>query len=412
MAMVGLVTWRDTFRKMRTVACLAVLVASTSAGATPRTGLSSMTVEGSVIDTSARWSADGSRIVTTSVVRTAAGDVSVSQLGGHVDGLTMRTFPAPELLAVGMRVAIGAHPALDLGKRTHIAVDSVKVLALPAGFVRTGPTERGNFLFWESGCVIATPDAAGTNEVVGDTEFVAISASINEWNTEVAGCSFMHLVEADRVTSEVGRDSRNLIKFRDTSWCRPAIDDDPARCYSPQAAGLTTAVFVDDSDSDRDGAIVDADVELNGVDFAISNDGQTTGTADCAADIKNTLTHELGHMLGLEHPCLADSDPPRVDGAGQPVPSCFGALSPAITEATMYNFQDCGETKKASLEADDIQAICSTYPASDDPGQCGPVGEKAGCCSASSDSGVPPALVPLALLMLIVLLRRKTSTAA
>ena len=41
---------------------------------------------------------------------------------------------------------------------------------------------------------------------------------------------------------------------------------------------------------------------------------------------------------------------------------------PAITEPTMYNFQDCGETKKESLEPDDINAICTIYPTANDPG--------------------------------------------
>ena len=36
----------------------------------------------------------------------------------------------------------------------------------------------------------------------------------------------------------------------------------------------------------------------------------------------------------------------------------------------MYNFQDCGETKKESLSHDDIDAICAIYPTADDPGTC------------------------------------------
>ena len=38
----------------------------------------------------------------------------------------------------------------------------------------------------------------------------------------------------------------------------------------------------------------------------------------------------------------------------------------------MYNFQDCGETKKETLSHDDIDAICAIYPKADDPGTCEP----------------------------------------
>ena len=387
---------------MRTAGTLVALMPSLAfAGNTP-----SIALDGWVIDARARWTSDGSRIVTTATVRTANGDVEVSQLGGTVDKLTMRTFPGPELLAPGMRVALAAHVALDLAQRSHVVLDGARVLELPAGFVRTGPTKQGRFLFWESGCVFVTPDAGGTNEVVGDTEFDAIDAAVAEWNTQTAGCSYFGMVLAAPVASEVGRDDRNVIKFRDQSWCRPAIADDPARCYSPQAAGITTAIFVDDADSARDGAIVDADVELNGVDFALSHNGQTTGTASCNSEITNTLTHELGHLLGLEHPCLASGDPDRVDGAGAPVPLCTDTADPKILEATMFNFQSCGETKKASLSPDDIAAICSVYPTRNDPGVCAPVGQDdTGCCSTSG--AVPPTTLVVAGMTLWLLARRR-----
>lgn len=365
----------------------------------------SMSLTGEVLSTRSHWTADGSRIVTEAVIRTPDGELTVSQLGGSVDGLGMRTFPGPELLVTGMEVSLAARVASDLQSREHVAVDDVRVIHVPPGFVRTGPTTAGKSLFWKSGCVLVTVDAAGTNQVNGDAEFDAVDSSIAEWNDNVASCSFMQLVQTARANTEVGRDNKNVIKFRDTTWCRPAIKDDPARCYSPSAAGITTAVFVDDGDSDRDGEIVDADIELNGADFAISDMGQSTVTNSCKSEISNTLTHELGHMLGLEHPCLAAGDPPRTDGDGKAVPACNSTSDPAITEATMYNFQDCGETKKASLSQDEIDAICTIYPVAEDPGVCEAVGGKDGCCSNSAS----PHPSSLLLLGLLGLLARKKS---
>lgn len=345
-----------------------------------------MTVEGEVVTTTSRWTDDGSRIVTEATVRTSAGEVVVSQLGGRVGGLAMRSIPGPPLLVPGMRVAATAHRGLDLSHREHVVVDGVRVLATPPGYVRTGPTEAGNYLSWESSCVFVTADAAGTKQLPGDAEFDVIESAIATWNTAAEGCSYMRLRYEGLADVEVGRDAVNVIKFRDMSWCRPAVGNDPARCHPSSAAGITTVVYVDDPSSDRDGAIVDADIELNGKDFSISNMGTTLGTAPCRAELANTLTHELGHLLGIEHPCLAAGDPPRVDHLGRSVPSCNAIMGdPEITESTMYNIQDCDETKKATLEPQDVAAICEIYPAARDPGSCERVDlTPGGCCSASS----------------------------
>lgn len=388
-------------RCARAVAALLGMTVAASAAPPPI----AMAIEGEVTQTTSRWTSDGGRIVTDVTVHTDAGDVVVSQLGGSVEGLGMRTMPGPELLVPGMRVAIAAHPGLDLAQRTHVVVDRVRVLAVPPGYVRTGPTKAGNYLYWESGCIFVTADAEGTKQLPGDTEFDVIEQSIATWNTAAATCSYIALNYLGREAREVGRDRVNLIKFRDMSWCRPAVDDDPARCYADSAAGITTAVYVDDAGSDRDGAIVDADIEINGKFFSIANNGITLGTASCTAELANTLTHELGHLHGIEHPCLAQGDRPRVDHLGRAVPLCSTVSDPKIVEATMFNFQDCGETKKATLETEDIAAVCGTYPVSDDPGTCEPVPLNArGCCSAS-DRPVPALL--LAGLTVLVIRRRR-----
>ncbi|MBA3463954.1 MAG: hypothetical protein H0T46_28615 [Deltaproteobacteria bacterium] len=366
-----------------------------------------LSIEGVVVEATGRWTEDGSRIVTEARVRTADGEVVVSQLGGTADGLTMRQWPGPEPLITGMRVAIAAHDDTDLSGKGHLVVDRVRVLAMPEGFVRTGLTKAGNPLFWESGCVFVVVDTDGTKALPGDSEFALVDQSIEAWNNAGASCSYMNLQKGAMASKEVGKDYTNVIKFRDATWCRPKIKTDPARCYSEAAAGITTAVFIDDPDSSRDGAIVDADIEINGANFAISNQGVTLSTDGCKAELLNTLTHELGHLHGLEHPCRVSGDPERTDDLGRPVPLCSQTNDPEIVEATMYNFQDCGETKKATLAADDIDFLCKVYPKAEDPGTCAAVEPSKPGCACSSTTPPVPALTLAALTGLLLLRRRR-----
>src|SRR5580692_7167218 len=79
-----------------------------------------MLVSGDVVAVNSHWVADGSRIVSDATVRTPAGDVVVSQLGGSVDGIAQRTFPGLATLAVGDAVNVTVHTAADLAGRAHL----------------------------------------------------------------------------------------------------------------------------------------------------------------------------------------------------------------------------------------------------------------------------------------------------
>ena len=363
-----------------------------------------MSIEGDVIAAHSYWTDDGSRIVTAAQVRAPDGsEVTISQLGGTVDGVGMIQMPGPPLLEPGMTVAIAAHADVDLGLREHLVLDSAKILAYPPGHVRTGPTKGGKSLYWESGCVFVTLDADGTSAIAGDGEFAVIDAAIATWNTGTASCSYLSVKSDGRKAMEVGNDKVNVIKFRDTTWGRPASGNDPARTYAASAAGITTAVYIDDPGNARDGAILDADIELNGVNFAISVGGVTQSRQSCKSELQNTLTHELGHLHGLEHPCLAPGDPPRVDNLGNAVPSCTSVQAaptlPAnmkILASTMFNYQQCGEVSKEQLSTDDVQSICDIYPPAKDPHACAPVGQSGGCCSAGEQKQLSTASSALA----------------
>ena len=388
-----------------------------------------MTIEGDVVAVHSYWTDDRSRIETDATIQTADGQqVVVNQLGGTVDGIGMIQMPGERVLEVGMHVAVAAHTGRDRSQQEHVVLDSMKIITDVPGFVRTGPTSSGHYLYWESGCAFVTPDAAGTTAIAGNQEFAVIDAAIDEWNTKTASCSYFKVVNAGPKAMETTNDKINVIKFRDTpctcdgggmSWgCRPATMTSPAKCYPSAAAAITTAVYVNDPNSPRDGAIVDADIEVNGVDFDISVNGTTnTPRGKCLADLQNTLTHELGHLHGLEHTCrLSTNDPQWIDDQGNPVPLCT-AVPPTntkIIDATMYPTQTCGETTKSSLSDDDIQAICTIYPTAKNPGTCEPVagGAAGGCCSASRGADRPAGALLLAGFVALWMRRRRNSRGA
>jgi len=255
-------------------------------------------------------------------------------------------------------------------------------------------------------------DRPRLSHIAGDTELDVIAAVLAHWTTEVSGCSYMTLVDGGTLEDhEVGRDKVNIIKFRDVTWCRPAVDDDPPRCYSTNTAGVTTATYVDDPGGSRDGEIVDADIELNGVDFALAVGGVTLDDGACLSELANTLTHEVGHLLGLEHTCRSPEDPERVDGNGDPSPLCAGVVDPVIRDATMYPFQDCAETKKATVEPDDVAGVCAAYPIANDPNECKSPGDAGGCDAGGSSNPAPPlALSAVVVLGMLQVTRRRRRT--
>lgn len=128
----------------------------------------------------------------------------------------------------------------------------------------------------------------------------------------------------------------------------------------PRALALTTMHFGTET-----GTIFGADIELNGglAQFGVCP-AEGCAPGEPIVDLENTLTHEIGHLLGLAH----TRDP-------------LASLSCYAAE---------GDVDKRSLGSDDVAGLCAAYP----PGeafpadQSGTTGEDArpasgGGCSAS-----------------------------
>jgi hypothetical protein len=175
-------------------------------------------------------------------------------------------------------------------------------------------------------------------------------------------------------------ENENVVVFRNDRL------DDPldAWLHTLGAIAITTVTF-----DTSTGTLVDADIEMNDTAFEFTACDPEDPRCFVIFDVANTLTHEVGHVVGLDHP------PPE---------------SPGATEATMFASAPSGDTAKRTLASDDEDGLCAIYPA-DTPvaGECYGVPrtpstvrfEQTGCSSG-------PATVPaLSALALVVWRRRR-----
>lgn len=303
-----------------------------------------------------------------------------------------------------------------------------------AGYVRSYTLQGCHPVYWAQTCVYITADSDGVPEMpLADIEH-AIKESITSWKLRTAASSFIQLEYLPASgPREVGPlDGLQVVKFRTKTWCRPA-DSAMAKplCYDSGAAAVTTVTYINKPmDATTDGRIVDADIELNAVndyfyDAEKNPNPQTLGRIP--ADLWNTLTHELGHLQGLEHSCRRgtfDSMPSCTrDGNGQQVIQCSTveqgmATNPvleAVYDTTMYPTAEPRETKKRIPKADDLAGIINTYPSLNDPRQCKipAAGMVSGGCravkagSATEAAGMTGMLSGLGLLGVLLLRRRR-----
>jgi len=171
-------------------------------------------------------------------------------------------------------------------------------------------TEAGDEIKWAAGGAPYHFNAQGAPA----NALAAVQAALQTW-TNVRASSLTFTYSGPTTEADFGsRDFVNIIGF--------------GNIQDSSILALTTGWYVPST-----GELLDTDIEFN------SNVPFSTAGSPTAYDFQSTAVHELGHCLSL-----AD------------------LYEPADAEKTMYGFISQGETKKRTLDQDDINGISHLYP--------------------------------------------------
>jgi hypothetical protein len=274
-----------------------------------------------------------------------------------------------------------------------LAFTASLTLAGPArAYVRTvSRNDAGvtHVVYWSDPHIKMTVLTGDEDAVPADDFFTAAARGAATWSDPMLGSSIdIAVVRSSGPHVDAAYDKQNTISFKTASW------EDGVNYFREQLA-LTTLYT-------QGGRIVDADTEINGYDpaysWAILPDDPAAAADSPDVDLVAALTHELGHVVGLSHPCsLGEAPPGEKTNTGAPVPDCSDPNLPAsVRDATMFPSAAPGSITERTLSPDEKLALHDLYS------------DESGCAIAGRPSPAPTWAGGLGLAVAAFIARRRS----
>lgn len=208
-----------------------------------------------------------------------------------------------------------------------------------------------------------------TFEEVVDAEYGTVASWVlDDFRTSLRGigcASVPFEVMGGFAASSSSGDGRNTIQFIRSGWSDLG--------YTSDRMAVTELRYV--SQADGSWAIAEADIRLNAESFDFGY--HVTPAMPGVRELSAVLVHELGHALGLEHPCEL--------GGAPGIPDC--GSDPTFMTLTMY--PGYAGASQGTWADDDIAGICFQFSAQECAERC-PSGSACvnGACGAICGSTV------------------------
>lgn len=237
-------------------------------------------------------------------------------------------------------------------------------------------------------------DPRGSQYIEDGSDLEAVRLAAETWNRVVAHCSYIKFnIKAPCRSSWSENDDEVSVQW---------VKDWRGRTGMPDSMSAFAEVWAVDAPGELDdGAIVDADIWLND-QYYFSTGGEVPGI-----DLQSTMVHELGHVLGLDHPCLSTSiveHPQPEDHLGRHLPRCDVAPE-TIRSSVMYPITKVGQRPHREPTLDDVAGVCANYPLHERPLLAEPT-PLVGCNLGDQPTRPTTWLFPLLILLALSLLGR------